>query len=45
MWNNVYDVDKRHSATVVRRKNQDYKYKKKTIFIRNRRRSELNDLN
>ena len=35
MWNNIYDVDKGHPATVVKRENADYKYKK-TIFIRNR---------
>ena len=42
MWNNVYDVDKRYPAIVVKQKNPDYEYKK-TIFIRNRQRSGLNN--
>ena len=40
--NNFYEVDKRHPATVVKRKNPDYKYKK-IIFIQNRQRSGLSE--
>ena len=42
-WNNLYDIDKRHPGTVVKRENPDYEHKKNNFF-RNRQRSGLNKL-
>ena len=33
MWNNVYDIDKRHPATVVKQENLDYEYKKNNFYM------------
>ena len=33
MWNNIYNVDKRHPAAVVKRENLDYEYKKNNFYL------------